>query len=232
MGIGVLGAVGGAGASVLAVALARRKASAGRAVLIDGSPVSGGLDLLVGVEEQPGARWPDLDFARGTVQAADVLTALPAHADGLCVLSAARSPVADTFAPTPGDTAAAATCLRSADERVDVVVDLPSGQIVRDTVEVLDHLVLVVPAEVRAVAAAAQLNQRLSALQMPVSVVLRHRGWSGMEATEVEGIIAAQVVAEVGTVSRLPRTVEMQGLGGALPRVLVNAADAIVAELS
>lgn len=229
--IGVLGAVGGVGASVLAVALAQRRAATAQVVLIDGDAASGGLDLLVGIEEIPGARWPDLGFARGTVQASDVLAALPATTDGLYVLSAARSTVVDTFTLTPAEIAAAVHCLRSAEGEVDVVVDLPSGQLALEAIEAVDHLVLLVPSEVRAVAAAAHLIQRLKAIQVPVSVVLRHRGWSGMDVAEVERIIAAQVIAEVGTLSRLSKTVEMQGLGGVLPRVLLTAADAIGAEL-
>ncbi|WP_234464930.1 CpaE-like family protein [Corynebacterium macginleyi] len=61
--IAVVGASGGVGVSTFAAALARSHCMAGeqsRALLIDATAHSGGLDLLLGVETSPGARWPDL----------------------------------------------------------------------------------------------------------------------------------------------------------------------------
>ena len=53
--IGVMGAVGGVGASTLAAVLARKRSAHNTTVLIDGVPSSGGIDLLVGAEETLGA---------------------------------------------------------------------------------------------------------------------------------------------------------------------------------
>ncbi|WP_293951939.1 septum site-determining protein Ssd [uncultured Corynebacterium sp.] len=229
--IGVLGAAGGVGVSTIAAALARRRTRKNRTVLIDAVASSGGLDLLLGLEDTPGARWPDLGFTRGTVQAEDVLAALPVTGEKLFLLSAARSAALDFFALGAGDVTAAVACLAAADEPLDVVVDLRAGDIADEVVPVLDHLVLVVSAEVRAVAAAVSQRLELQRHQVPVSVVLRHRGWSGLDVAEVENIIGAPVIAEVGTISRLPRAVEMHGLIEPLPKALVAVAEAISAEL-
>lgn len=231
--IGVLGAVGGAGASTLAAALATTLARRGDrgAALLDAVPCSGGIDLLLGIEESRGARWPDLGFRRGSVQAADVLAALPTTVEGLSVLSTARSNVADTFALDGAELNSALACLRAADPPLDVVVDLHPGELLDAALDHLDHLVLLVPAEVRAVAAAVarRLDPRLH--QLPVSVVLRHRGWSGLDATEVEEILGVGVTAELGSVARLAKTVELRGLTGLPPRPLGTVAEAVLADL-
>src|SRR6185295_2350808 len=69
--IGVIGGRGGAGASVLATALALTAAEAGlRPLLIDADPLGGGLDLLLDAEREPGLRWPGLSTVRGRLQPA------------------------------------------------------------------------------------------------------------------------------------------------------------------
>src|SRR5579875_2141374 len=55
--VAVLGGSGGVGASTFAAALAT---AAGRAVLVDCDPLGGGIDVLLGVEAVPGARWSGL----------------------------------------------------------------------------------------------------------------------------------------------------------------------------
>jgi hypothetical protein len=59
--VGVLGGSGGVGASSFAAVLAR----AGHATLVDLDPVGGGVDVLLGVEEVPGARWSGLRLDGG-----------------------------------------------------------------------------------------------------------------------------------------------------------------------
>jgi hypothetical protein len=55
----VAGVGGGVGASTFAALLARERARAGRAVLVDLAG-TGGLDVLLGVEQRAGVRWADL----------------------------------------------------------------------------------------------------------------------------------------------------------------------------
>lgn len=77
--VGVLGARGGVGASVLAAVLARASAAEqARTALVDLDADSAGLDLLLGMEKEPGLRWSDLGEDRGHFAAAELTEALPA----------------------------------------------------------------------------------------------------------------------------------------------------------
>lgn len=67
--VGVVGARGGAGATVTAAALAAELARRGTAVLVDTGP-GPSIDTVLGLEAHPGLRWPDLDGARGAVDPA------------------------------------------------------------------------------------------------------------------------------------------------------------------
>lgn len=60
--IGVVGGSGGVGASTFAAALAN---AAPTGVLLDLDPVGGGMDVLLGVEHQLGARWSDVRVGGG-----------------------------------------------------------------------------------------------------------------------------------------------------------------------
>ncbi|ETZ45222.1 hypothetical protein L838_3671 [Mycobacterium avium MAV_120709_2344] len=84
--VAVIGGCGGAGASLLAVALAQ---AAGDALLVDLDPWGGGIELLLGGENTPGLRWPDLALQGGRLNWAAVRDALPRHR-GVSVLSGTR----------------------------------------------------------------------------------------------------------------------------------------------
>ncbi len=153
--VAVLGACGGAGASTLALALALRASGAGPALLVDGDPWGGGLDLLAGLDRSGGFRWPDLAGARGTVRAALLREGLP-RTGALGVLAWGRDAPPAGALPAEAVSSVLAAGRRGHDA---VVLDLPR----RDdpaTVAALaasDVLLLVVPGRVRAVAAGAQL---------------------------------------------------------------------------
>ncbi|MBI8999616.1 septum site determining protein [Corynebacterium sp. CCM 9185] len=227
--LGVLGAVGGSGASTLAAAVAR--------VLVDDTPIlvdavngSGGLDLLLCLEDAPGARWPELAFDRGHVELTDLMKALPRTPDGVTVLSTTRSRIRDPFVLETGRLMAVLDCIRAGAGTA--IVDLPSGHAgARWAVTLCDLVVLVVPAEVRAVAAAAALTAELAGHRTPCFTVLRHRSWSGIDATEMERLTSTDCLAELGQVANLPKSCELHGLPARLPRVLASTARAIAAEL-
>src|SRR5450759_5123603 len=85
--IGVVGGSGGVGASVLTAAIAVRAAQAGlRPVCLDGDRLGGGLDVTLGIEQEPGVRWPDLAGDRGRIDGSELLHRLPS-VDGVDVLS-------------------------------------------------------------------------------------------------------------------------------------------------
>ena len=115
--IGVAGGSGGVGASVLTAAIA---AKAGLCpVALDGDRLGGGLDVTLGLEQERGARWPDLQGTRGCVDGPALLRRLPS-VDGVCVLSFDRArdvPLASEIVQE---------VLRGLSGAVDVVVvDLP-----------------------------------------------------------------------------------------------------------
>src|SRR3954469_21615940 len=88
--VGVVGGSGGAGASTFAAALAC--GVGGRAVLVDLDPVSGGIDVLLGIETVPGARWPGLHLSGGRLDPAVFDRGLPSWGE-VRVLAAPPAPV-------------------------------------------------------------------------------------------------------------------------------------------
>ena len=87
--VAVLGACGGLGASSLAAALALSAGRSTSALLVDGDPLGGGIDLLLGLEDAPGLRWGDVAGARGSVRPAVLAQNLP-RLGSTAVLSCSR----------------------------------------------------------------------------------------------------------------------------------------------
>ena len=80
--IAVVGGSGGVGASTTAAALAiHASKSEGMVSLVDADPRSGGMDLLLGAEDEPGVRWPELANASGFIDPDALLGALPVAND-------------------------------------------------------------------------------------------------------------------------------------------------------
>ncbi|MER6397548.1 septum site-determining protein Ssd [Kitasatospora sp. NPDC001603] len=171
--VAVLGGRGGAGASTLACALAVTAARTGRrTILVDGDPLGGGLDILLGGETAGGLRWPDLAGSRGRVSGAELAKALPVlkRLTSLSCLSWDRG---DTLAVPPE---AMRSVLAAARRRGGlVVVDVPrrldpaAGQ----ALEQSDLALLVVPAELRAVAAADRVAASVRMRLHDVRAVVR-----------------------------------------------------------
>jgi MinD-like ATPase involved in chromosome partitioning or flagellar assembly len=89
-------ASGGTGSTTLAAAVGVRAAAAGRsAVVVDLDRLAGRLDVVLGIEQEDGWRWPDLADVAGVVDGWRLLRQLPS-ARGAAVLSFGA-------APTPGD---------------------------------------------------------------------------------------------------------------------------------
>lgn len=228
--LGVTGAAGGAGVSTFAASLGRAAGPAATPVLIDADPGAGGLDLLLGLEDSTGARWQELTLGAGAVAATDLRAALPTTPDQIRVLTGARATVVDSYRLTAAEVIAALTSFRQSPGLT--VVDLPrGGALAEEVLEHCDTVVLLVPAEVRPVAAAAQLLSRWRAQQIRTSLVVRHRGWSGLDVSDLEKITRGEVIAELPTVGRLARQIEIQGLPLSLPKPLARAAEAVLAEL-
>jgi secretion/DNA translocation related CpaE-like protein len=167
--IAVIGGCGGAGASTLAAGLAVTGARSGPTVLVDADCYGGGLDVLLGAEQRPGARWPELADTRGRLSAAALAEAL-VPVEGIAVLSWDRSGAADL-----GVEAAAAVMDAAIRGSRWVIVDLPRtfDAAAMALAGMADLVVLLVPAKVRAVAAAATVAAQVLRQCSHVRIVVR-----------------------------------------------------------
>ncbi|WP_307815578.1 septum site-determining protein Ssd [Streptomyces sp. 7-21] len=192
--LGVLGGSGGAGASALACALALTAARQGRrATLVDGDPLGGGLDVLLGGERDPGPRWPAFASAEGQLSAAALHESLP-RAHGLSLLSWDRE--GGTRLP-----AAAMRAVLTAAGRGGglVVVDLPRtvDEAAAEALTRLDLGLLVVPGSLRALAAARQVVATAGALVRDLRVVSRPGTGRGLAAEETAGLLGLPLAGEL-----------------------------------
>ncbi|MFI7243233.1 septum site-determining protein Ssd [Streptomyces qinglanensis] len=200
--VGVIGGRGGAGASTLACALAVTAAAAGqRTMLVDADPLGGGLDILLGAERTRGLRWPDFAESRGRVGGAALADSLPRSHD-LSVLSWDRG----ERALIPAD--AMKAVLSAARRRGGVVVvDLPRqvDAAVAEALVQLDLGLAVVPAELRAVAAAHRVAARTRLVVRDLRAVVRPPGGprrrdrhdTGLDDTEVARLLGIPLAGEL-----------------------------------
>ncbi|WP_345044635.1 septum site-determining protein Ssd [Streptomyces sannanensis] len=204
--VGVIGGRGGSGASTLACALAVTAARGGhRTMLVDGDPLGGGLDVLLGGEQAEGRRWPDFAASRGRVAGGALEESLP-RLHALRVLSWDRG---DSVVIPPEAMRAVLAAARRRGGLV--VVDLPR-RVDEGVVEVLAQLdlgLLVVPAELRAVAAAKRVSSVVGMLLRDLRVVVRGPYAAGLDeewVAEALGLpLAGELPAEPGLPAALDR---------------------------
>lgn len=180
--IGVLGGRGGAGASVLAGGLAVTAARRGlRSLLIDADPLGGGLDLVLGWEQLDGLRWPALADSEGRLDPAALAGALPSRGD-LGLLSWDRG---DPL-PLPAETMTAAIDAARR-ERDLIVVDLPRrpDEAAIAAMHAADQILLLVPAELRAAAAASRVIAGIRAHCPNLTLVVRGPAPGRLRAREI-----------------------------------------------
>jgi len=226
--VAVVGGRGGAGASTAAIALARAAARVSDQVaLIDADPMGGGLDLALGMEAVPGARWPDLVDLRGADAGRWLLASLPA-ADGIALVSQDRR--ADQ-APVSAEATAAVldAALTSAPA---VVVDLPRHRCAQVSIVLArcSILVVVVPAELRACAAAAGLVASIAAGIDDVRLLVRGPSPVGLSAEDVAEAVGVPTFAEVRGESGVAAALDQgEAIAVAARSPLRRWADALVA---
>jgi secretion/DNA translocation related CpaE-like protein len=202
--VAVMAGRGGAGASLFAVALAQ---SARDALLIDADPWSGGIDLVVGSEDEPGLRWPDLALEHGRLDIAALRQALPRR-EGLSVLSCARS----GNDVEPGPLAAVIDAGRRGGATV--VCDLPRRltRAVELGTDAADLVVLVTTADVRACAATTAVASALSTINPNVGLVVRGPSPGGLRSVDVARIVGLPLLAAMRPQAGLPEILERGGL--------------------
>lgn len=206
--VAVVGARGGAGASVFSVALAQ---SAPEVLLVDADPFSGGIDLLLGSEHQPGLRWPDLALQGGRLGYPALRDALPRR-DGVSVLSSGRTGVDIDAAPL------GAVIDAGCRGGVTVVCDVGRccTAATEAALDAADLVVLVTPADVRSCAAAAAVRPWVLACNPNAGVLVRGPAPGGLRSAEVARIVELPLLAAMRPQPGLDDALERGGLR--LPR--------------
>jgi secretion/DNA translocation related CpaE-like protein len=189
--LGVVGGCGGAGVSTFAAALALAASTSSPTVLLDGDPLGGGLDVLLGAEAAPGLRWGELAGTRGRLDPESFAGAL-CRVGSTAVLAWGR----DARGPYPMQ--AVDAVLDAAKQAFAVVVlDLPRswGPVADRMLDGVDATVLLVPAEVRAVSATSSLLGALGSRVLAPQLVVRDAGSGSLTAREVGASLGLDVVA-------------------------------------
>lgn len=220
----VMGGRGGAGATLFATALAL---AARDALLIDADPWSGGIDLVVGSEDKPGLRWPDLSLEHGRLDFAALRQALP-RLDGLSVLSSVRS--GNDVAPGP----MAAVIDAGRRGGVTVVCDLPRRltRAVEFAVDAADLVVLVTTADVGGCAAATAVASAVSAINPNVGLVVRGPSPAGLRSVDVAHIVELPLLATMRPQANIAGQLERGGLRTGRRSPLAVAARQVLAVLA
>lgn len=225
--VGVVGCRGGAGASVLATALAvaavRRRVTP---YLLDLDPLGCGLGVVLGADESHGLTWDQVSAGVGRIPALSLQTTV-AVVDGVGLLGwddSGATTVAPGVAGAVVDTARVCTPI--------TVIDL--GRAVTESQhEALarcDRVLMVVPADVRSVRAARRMTGR-QGLSM-CEVVVRGPNPGGLVAEDIGAALGLPVIAAVGADKGLDRRLERGEAPGARPRSpLGRAGDGLLREV-
>lgn len=217
--IGIAGGCGGVGASTLAAALAC--SAAARAVptaVVDADPLGGGLDLLFGAEDIPGARWSQIGLLAGATGPPALQDRLP-RAAGVWLVSFSRD---GAVQPEAADLAAVLTALGAWCQLVVVDLGRPAMATGQSLLPFVDLVLLVTRARLRAVAASRAALASLG--PSPRGLVVRDADRWGINAAEVSRALDIELV---GTL-RSERWLELAAERGLAP---VPSGDGAMARL-
>ncbi|MGW5880521.1 septum site-determining protein Ssd [Nocardiopsis terrae] len=233
--VSVVGGRGGAGASLLAVALSLAGDRAGRATaLLDADPLGCGPDIYLGCDHtavDPRTGWDDLLRQRGRMPWRTLREGLP-KVGRVDVLTWARGGGTDQGRPLP--VGAVRSVLASARRGAELVVaDLPRS-FDPATTALLNHsdlVLVVVPADVYSVVSAARMTPRIEQEADRVRVVVR--GARGGLSTEVVAkSLGLELGADLPSEPGLSRTLRVGDVPARNPRTpLARYSDRVVGAL-
>jgi secretion/DNA translocation related CpaE-like protein len=212
--VGVVGGCGGTGASTFACVLAATAVSEAPAVLVDLDPVAGGIDVLLGIEAVPGARWSGLRLSGGRLDPGVLAEGLPQWAS-VAVLSADVMPEADVVAQA----------LDVASRAAPVIVDLGrwDNAARRVALERCGLVVLLCGSDVRSVTGARAVA--LSLGDQPVGVVVVRAGRDLAPASRIAELVGSPLV---GVIPCVPRRDDAPLDPRSLPRAMAGIARGVL----
>lgn len=229
--LAVLGARGGAGASVFATAVSVTALRRGdNSLLIDCDPRGGGLDVVLGGEKKDGLRWPEMQLSAGRVAASALHMALPTWKRNdarLTLMSGART----GEGPAPDAVAAVVEAGRRTGEIV--VCDIPRQLDLAAwaAIDRCDLAVIVVPAEIRACVTGGQLAKELEARAVHARAVVRWPTPGGLRLEDVQKAVGVPILATMTPERHLAVSLEL-GVFDPKPKgELAGAARATLTEL-
>ena len=235
--LGVVGAGRGAGGSVLAAAVAVAAVRSGSGVvLVDCDEWGPGLDVLLGLEDDPGLRWEDFATPSDRVPFDALHGSLPTLFDrpfgrggrpprggrsedeprGLSVLAGGRSGHGGTATPEGVD-----LMLSSARRGGALaVVDLPRGPggAADRAVDGADLIALVVTADVPCVYGAQRVIRRLADRGADLGLVVRGPSPGGLAGADLSEILEVPLLAQMRPQPHLARDLEWGRPPGSDPR--------------
>lgn len=234
-------AVGGAGASIAAAASALVLSRERPICLVDADALAGGIDLVLGMETEPGLRWQDFSAADGRLDGAALYEALPScpRSPALKVLTWTRSRTpegaynhasannkfdsADRTDRTdrPDDVrhiASTISCLIHAG--ITVIVDCPKQVEYVTTLGALaDDTVIVLPTSVRAIAAAGPLASICAQAGFTPNLAVRYQQHRDISVGEVEYALDLPIVGEIEYCKKVAHEIDVGGLAGTVGKL-------------
>jgi len=224
--VAIAGARGGSGTSTLAVATALRAAHAGKdTLLVDLDPCGGGLDLVLGWEQHSGLRWPELIAMPTAFDPRRLKSSLPSEGR-LSLLSHTR------IGRPAVEPDRLAGILAAARQNHDLIVlDLPRPgiqQVPRLTGTNL--LTVVVPGEIRAVAAARHVIAGYAQLADRACLITRKPSPGRLSDEQIAHVVSAPVIASWNTDPKLAGAMEAVRFAGRIRRgELATVTNAVLA---
>lgn len=230
--LAVLGARGGARASVFSVAVGLTALKSGDDTLVvDCDPRGGGLDVVLGAEADAGCRWPDLQLSAGRIAATALHKALPSRRKGnarLSLLSGARK----GESPAPDAVAAIIEAGRRAGEVV--ICDVPRQLEAASwsAIDRADLTIIVTPAELRATITAKQLAQELSERGANPQLVVRGPSPGGLRPDEIAATTGVPLLTTMRPEPQLAESLERGDFNPRARGPLTQAARTTLSELA
>ncbi|WP_017558896.1 septum site-determining protein Ssd [Nocardiopsis baichengensis] len=209
--VAAVGGRGGAGASVLAVALAMAGVRAGlRTALVDADPLGPGLDLVCGQDRPGGTRWEDLLTREGRMSWPALSGVLP-RVRGCPLVTWSRGPAEEVPAPALRSVLGAAALGGDL-----VVVDAPRapGPGAAEALRRCTAVLVVVPADFCSVMAAYRLVPRMRTHSSVLHLVTRGAG-TDLPGTAVASALGLDLLGDVPDDPRLRRGLDRGDLPGA-----------------